>query len=214
MNALHLPTNGLTYGICKRLLDVVFCLIVLPFMLVAMGFVAIAVRLSSPGPILYRHRRIGFRNISFNLLKFRTMYHESDWVFWNHLSQSAEARREWRCYRKLRRDPRVTKVGAFLRRFNLDELPQLINVLLGEMSLVGPRPIVEEELQRYGPGGELYAAVLPGITGLWQVNGRGCLPYEQRVALDVEYVSTWSLARDCVVLTRTLTAVWTGRGAF
>ncbi|MBV8631063.1 MAG: sugar transferase [Silvibacterium sp.] len=214
MNALYLPTNGLAYFVCKRLLDLLLCVFALPFVLATMGLVAIAVSFSSPGPILYRHRRVGFRSKSFDLFKFRTMYHDSDRIFWNHLSQSAEARREWLRYRKLRRDPRVTKVGSFLRRFNLDELPQVINVLLGEMSVVGPRPIVEEELQRYGSGGELYAAVLPGITGLWQVSGRGCLPYEQRIALDVEYVSTWSLGRDCVVLCRTLKAVWTCRGAF
>jgi lipopolysaccharide/colanic/teichoic acid biosynthesis glycosyltransferase len=211
---LHLPTAGAGYRICKRLLDLILCIILSPIVLIAMVFVAVAVKLSSPGPVFYRHRRVGFRNRSFNLWKFRTMFHESDRIFWNHLSQSAEARREWLCYRKLRRDPRVTTVGAFLRRLNLDELPQLINVFRGEMSFVGPRPIVEEELQRYGPGGELYTAVLPGITGLWQVSGRGCLPYEQRVALDVEYVSTWSLASDFVVLTKTFNAVWTCRGAF
>ena len=214
MNALHLPTSGLAYRICKRLVDIVLCLAALPLVLLAMGLVAVAVRLSSPGPIFYRHTRIGLRNRPFQLWKFRTMFHESDRIFWNHLAHSAEARREWLCYRKLRRDPRVTGVGAILRRLNLDELPQLMNVLLGDMSLVGPRPIVQEELERYGPGAALYTAVLPGMTGLWQVSGRGCLSYEQRVALDVEYVSTWSLVRDFVLLTKTLNAVWTCRGAF
>ncbi len=214
MNALHLPTDRLSYRLAKRLLDLILCILLSPFVLLAMGFVAVAVKLSSPGPILYRHKRIGFQKKSFNLWKFRSMFHESDQIFWNHLAQSADARKEWMCYRKLRRDPRVTRVGAFLRRLNLDELPQMINVFLGDMSLVGPRPIVKEELQRYGPGGELYTAVLPGITGLWQVSGRGCLPYEQRVALDVEYVSTWSLARDFVLLAKTLNAIYTRRGAF
>ena len=214
MDSLHLPTNGLAYRICKRLLDIVLSIVLLPFVLAAMLLVAAAVKLSSPGPIFYRHIRVGRRNKSFHLWKFRTMFHESDRVFWNHLAQNAEARREWLCYRKLRSDPRVTRVGAFLRRSNLDELPQLLNVLVGQMSLVGPRPIVEEELERYGSGGALYTAVLPGITGLWQVSGRGCLPYEQRIALDVEYVSTWSLVRDFVVLTKTFNAVWTCRGAF
>jgi lipopolysaccharide/colanic/teichoic acid biosynthesis glycosyltransferase len=214
MNELHLPTNGVAYRICKRVLDLAVSIAILPFVVIAVGMVAIAVRLSSPGPIFYRHKRIGLRKKPFELWKFRTMLHESDGLFWNHLAQSPEARREWMCYRKLKRDPRVTRVGAFLRRLNLDELPQLLNVLIGDMSLVGPRPIVEEELVRYGPGGALYAAVLPGVTGLWQVSGRGCLPYEQRVALDIEYVSTWSLRRDLVVLTKTLNAVWTCRGAF
>jgi lipopolysaccharide/colanic/teichoic acid biosynthesis glycosyltransferase len=214
MNELHLPTNGVGYRICKRLLDLVLSIALLPFVLVAVAIVAISVKLSSPGPIFYRHTRIGLRKKPFNLWKFRTMFHESDRIFWNHLAQNPEARREWLCYRKLKRDPRVTRVGALLRRLNLDELPQLLNVLRGDMSLVGPRPIVEEELRRYGAGSSLYTAVLPGMTGLWQVSGRGCLPYEQRVALDVEYVSTWSLATDFVVLTKTLNAVWSCRGAF
>ena len=214
LNDLHLPTTGSAYLVWKRVLDLAFSIALLPLVLMAVAVVAIAIKLSSPGPVFYRHRRIGHRNKSFHLWKFRTMFHESDRIFWNHLMQSAEARREWSCYRKLRRDPRVTRIGALLRRFNLDELPQLLNVLLGEMSLVGPRPIVAEELERYGAGVALYTAVLPGITGLWQVSGRGCLLYEQRVALDVEYVSTWSLAADFVVLTKTVNAVWTCRGAF
>jgi lipopolysaccharide/colanic/teichoic acid biosynthesis glycosyltransferase len=214
MSALCLPTNGMAYKIGKRLLDLVLSIALLPLVLVLMVVVAVLVKTSSPGPVFYRHTRIGHRAKPFGLWKFRTMFHQSDQIFWNYLAESAEARREWLCYRKLKHDPRITKVGAFLRRTNLDELPQLLNVLLGQMSLVGPRPVVEEELKRYGAGRSLYAAVLPGITGLWQVSGRGCLPYEKRVALDVEYVSTWSFAGDLLVLTKTLNAVWTCRGAF
>jgi exopolysaccharide production protein ExoY len=214
MNTLHLPTDRLSYRFGKRLFDILLCIALSPFVLLAMVFVAVAVKLSSPGPILYRHTRVGFRNRAFSLWKFRSMFHESDQIFWSHLAQSADARREWMCYRKLRRDPRVTKVGGLLRRLNLDELPQMINVFLGDMSLVGPRPVVKEELERYGSGGELYTAARPGITGLWQVSGRGCLPYEKRVALDVEYVSTWSLGSDFVLLAKTLNAICTCRGAF
>ena len=214
MNALLLPIDGVAYRICKRLLDLLVSIALLPFVLIAIVFVAIIVKASSPGPVFYRHNRIGLKRRPFGLWKFRTMFHDSDQIFWAHLAQNPDARREWLCYRKLKHDPRVTKVGTFLRRSNLDELPQLLNVLLGDMSLVGPRPIVEEELKRYGSGGALYTAVLPGITGLWQVSGRGCLPYERRVALDVEYVSTWSLAADFMVLTKTLNAIWTCRGAF
>jgi exopolysaccharide production protein ExoY len=214
MNALHLPINGAAYRICKRLLDLLLSIALLPFAMIAIALVAVVVRASSTGPIFYRHTRVGLEGRPFGLWKFRTMLHNSDRIFWAHLAQSPEARHEWLCYRKLKHDPRVTKVGAFLRRSNLDELPQLLNVLVGDMSLIGPRPIVEEELKRYGSGGALYTAVLPGITGLWQVSGRGCLPYEQRVALDVEYVSTWSLARDFMVLTKTFHAIWTCRGAF
>lgn len=214
MHALYLPTNGGPYRIGKRALDIVLTTAAFPLVLPLVIIVAILVRASSPGPVFYRHTRIGQGGKPFGLWKFRTMFHKSDHVFWNHLAENPDARREWLRYRKLKRDPRITKIGAFLRRTNLDELPQLLNVFLGEMSLVGPRPIVEEELKRYGEGRALYTAVLPGITGLWQVSGRGSLPYERRVALDVEYVSTWSLAADAVVLTKTLNAVWTCRGAF
>lgn len=214
MNTLYLPTNGVTYKIVKRLLDIVLSIALLPIVLILVAIVAVIVKLTSPGPIFYQHRRVGLGRKDFGLWKFRTMFHNSDHIFWNHLAQNADARREWLCYRKLKYDPRITKVGAFLRRTNLDELPQLLNVILGQMSLVGPRPVVEDELKRYGAGEALYSAVLPGITGLWQVSGRGCLPYEKRVALDVEYVSTWSFGQDLVVLTRTLNAIWTCRGAF
>jgi exopolysaccharide production protein ExoY len=214
MNALYLPTNGIAYRIGKRALDLLLSITALPVVLFVVAIVAIIVRASSPGPVFYRHMRVGLNGKPFGLWKFRTMIHEGDYLFWNLLAESAEARREWVRYRKLKSDPRITKIGAFLRRTNLDELPQLLNVFLGQMSLVGPRPVVEEELKRYGVGKTLYAAVLPGITGLWQVSGRGSLPYERRVALDVEYVSTWSLLRDLMVLTKTLNAVWTCRGAF
>jgi lipopolysaccharide/colanic/teichoic acid biosynthesis glycosyltransferase len=211
---LYLPTNRAAYRIGKRALDLLISIAVLPVVLILVAVVAILVKATSPGPIFYRHVRVGLRKKPFGLWKFRTMIHGSDHIFWNHLAENPEARREWQCYRKLKRDPRITKIGSFLRRTNLDELPQILNVLLGDMSLVGPRPVVEEELTRYGAGGTLYAAVLPGITGLWQVSGRGSLPYERRVALDVEYVSTWSFTRDLLVLTKTLNAVWTCRGAF
>ena len=214
MDDLNLPTSGPAYRLGKRLLDLALCTLLLPVVLIAVAAVAVAVKLSSPGPIFYRHMRIGIHRRAFRLWKFRTMFHQSDRIFWNHLTQNAEARREWLRYRKLRHDPRITRTGALLRRLNLDELPQLLNVLLGQMSLVGPRPITEDELQRYGSGSALYTAVLPGITGLWQVSGRGCLPYEQRVALDIEYVATWSIANDFRLLTRTLNAVWSCRGAF
>lgn len=214
MSALSLPTNGVAYRIGKRSLDLLVSIASLPVVLILVAAVSFLVKATSPGPIFYRHIRIGLRGKPFGLWKFRTMRHQSNDLFWNHLAESAEAQREWDRYQKLKKDPRITKVGTFLRKTNLDELPQVLNVLLGDMSLVGPRPVVEEELKRYGAGGALYTAVLPGITGLWQVSGRGSLPYERRVALDVEYVSTWSFARDLMVLTKTLNAVWTRRGAF
>jgi len=135
-------------------------------------------------------------------------------VLARHLSENEGARQEWRATQKLVRDPRITPVGRFLRRTSLDELPQLWNVLRGEMSLVGPRPIVDSEISRYGPGYALYRRVLPGLTGLWQVSGRNRLPYEERVKLDLYYVTNWSLWLDLYILARTLRAVAQGEGAW
>jgi lipopolysaccharide/colanic/teichoic acid biosynthesis glycosyltransferase len=214
MERLRLPTDGVAYRIVKRALDLLLSLAILPVVIPAGVIVALLVKLSSPGPVFYRQPRIGLRGEPFFLWKFRTMICQGESVFRAHLAANADARHEWACYRKLRHDPRITRIGGFLRRTNLDELPQVFNVLLGQMSLVGPRPVVEEEMERYGAGATLYSAVLPGITGMWQVGGRGSVPYERRVALDVEYVSTWSLARDMQVLVQTFHAVWTGRGAY
>jgi exopolysaccharide production protein ExoY len=213
-DTLHLPTNGWVYRIGKRVFDFLISIALLPLFLLLAAVVAILVKVSSPGPVFYKHLRIGAGGKPFRVWKFRTMIPGSEHLLRHHLSEDADARQEWNSFRKLKDDPRVTRIGAFLRRTNLDELPQIFNVLAGEMSLVGPRPVMEEELERYGAGSALYKAVLPGMTGLWQVSGRGCLPYERRVALDVEYGSTWSLTRDLMVLTKTLNAVWTCRGAF
>ncbi len=195
-------------------MDLLISFLLLPPALLLGIIIAVLVKASSPGPVFYRHARTGLHSKRFLLWKFRTMIHNGDCVFQEYLAENPDARLEWDRYRKLRRDPRVTKIGAFLRRTNLDELPQLINVLRGEMSLVGPRPIMEEEIERYGAGSALYAAVLPGITGMWQVNGRCAIPYERRVALDIEYVCSWSLARDSAILIKTLLILPAGRGAF
>jgi exopolysaccharide production protein ExoY len=212
--SLRLPIDGAAHRIAKRSMDLLITVALLPVAICIALVVALVVKLDSPGPVLYRHTRVGRRGKPFELLKFRTMFHESDHVLRDHLAKDADAWKEWSCYRKLKKDPRITRTGAFLRRSNLDEIPQLLNVLRGEMSLVGPRPIVAEELLRYGSGGGLYTAVRPGVTGLWQVSGRGSLKYERRVALDVEYVSTWTLGRDVLMLIRTVGAVWTCRGAY
>lgn len=211
---LRLPTHGAAYRVGKRALDLLMALVILPPILLLAAIVAVLVKISSPGPIFFRHTRVGQGRKPFGLWKFRTMTHGSDDLLTAHLAQNPEAYEEWLCYRKLRKDPRVTRIGAILRKTNLDELPQILNVLRGEMSMVGPRPVVEEELERYGAGEALYSAARPGLTGLWQVSGRGCVSYERRVALDVEYVSTWSFTGDLVVLTKTVNAIRTGRGAF
>jgi Undecaprenyl-phosphate galactose phosphotransferase WbaP len=165
------------------------------------------------GPILFRHRRIGHRGVPFDCLKFRTMLIDGDRVLKDALARNPELRKEWMRDRKLRRDPRITRLGAFLRRTSLDELPQIWNVIRGDMSLVGPRPVVKEELQRYGRYVRDYLSVTPGITGLWQVMGRNNTTYQRRVALDAYYARNQSLSLDAYVLVKTIRVVLTGHGA-
>ncbi len=185
-------------------------LILAPLLLVVLA----AVRLDG-GPALYRHLRVGLGGRRFSCIKFRTMVPAADQVLAEHLATSPAAASEWSARRKLSDDPRVTPIGAMLRATSLDELPQLVNVLLGDMSLVGPRPVVAEELhQHYGAIGEAaYLAGRPGITGLWQVSGRSDLGYRERVALDIRYAADWSLLLDAQILLRTIPAVLTRRGA-
>lgn len=197
----------------KRVLDVTAAVLLLALLAPLLAIVACAIRLQG-GPVLYGHRRLGRGLREFRCLKFRTMRTDGDEVLTRLLDTDPAARREWRETRKLRDDPRVTRLGRLLRRTSMDELPQLINVLRGEMSLVGPRPVVREELdEHYGPAAAAYALVRPGITGLWQVSGRSDTTYRTRVALDTEYVATMSLAKDATILLRTVGVVLLGRGA-
>lgn len=197
----------------KRGIDVVAAFWLLVMLAPLLMLIALAIRLQG-GPALYGHRRVGRNLRAFQCLKFRTMRTDGDAVLARLLDEDADARREWRETRKLRNDPRVTRLGRLLRRTSLDELPQLINVLQGEMSLVGPRPVVREELDRhYGPAAAAYALVRPGITGLWQVSGRSDTSYSARVAFDTEYVATMSMRLDFAILFRTIAVVLARRGA-
>jgi exopolysaccharide production protein ExoY len=155
-------------------------------------------------PILFAHRRIGYAGKVFNCYKFRTMVAAPDDILITHLERNSDAAREWQEKRKLRNDPRVTELGRILRKSSLDELPQLFNVLRGDMSCVGPRPVVAEELPLYGEHAGEYLKVRPGLTGLWQVSGRADLNYDQRVAFDCHYVRSWSIWADLVILARTI----------
>lgn len=165
------------------------------------------------GPALFRHERIGSRNRRFHCLKFRTMVMNSHEVLERLLESDQAAAAEWHATHKLRNDPRVTRIGRFLRQTSLDELPQLFNVLVGDMSLVGPRPIVEAEVPRYDRDISFYFAARPGVTGLWQVSGRSDTSYAQRVRLDVWYVKNWSLWHDMAILMKTVPAILLRRGA-
>ena len=198
----------------KRVTDVAIALLALTAGLPLLLAVAVLVKLSSPGPVLYGHTRIGRYGRRFTAWKFRTMYRGADALLRKHFERFPKARKEWERDQKLRYDPRVTRVGRLLRRSSLDELPQMWNVLRGEMSVVGPRPIVDDEVERYADGFELYTAVKPGITGLWQVSGRTDVGYETRVRLDAFYVRHWSPWLDAYVLARTFVALVCRKGAY
>jgi exopolysaccharide production protein ExoY len=176
--------------------------------------VLLAVKLTSPGPVLFAHRRVGRHGRRFACLKFRTMAIDADAQLKALLDRDPAARAEWQRSQKLRRDPRVTSIGRFLRRTSLDELPQVFNVLIGDMSLVGPRPIVESEIPRYGRHFAIYCRVRPGVTGLWQVQRHAGTSYRRRVAFDVAFARARSLRLYLLILARTVPAVLTGRGAW
>lgn len=198
----------------KRAMDLTVACLGLPLVGLTLVVLGVLVRLESRGPAFFGHRRVGRSNRSFPAWKLRTMYVDADRLFREALTKDASLQEEWRRHRKLRRDPRITRVGRFLRKTSLDELPQLWNVLRGEMSLVGPRPIVEEEIDGYGPDFSLYCRVTPGITGLWQVSGRNMVTVRDRVRLDSYYVRNWSIWLDIHILARTAKAVLTGKGAY
>ena len=198
----------------KRALDLLIVLFGLPMVSLIILLLGLLVRLESSGPAFYAHPRIGRNRTTFRTWKIRTMQADGDRVLQNALAGDAALREEWARDRKLRRDPRVTRVGKFLRRTSLDELPQFWNVLRGEMSLVGPRPIVEQEVEAYGPNFSLYCRVTPGLTGLWQVSGRSELSQSDRVRLDSYYVRNWSPWLDLHILARTARVVLTGQGAY
>jgi Undecaprenyl-phosphate galactose phosphotransferase WbaP len=208
------PRRLFRYRFIKRALDILLIIAISPFLLLLVGIIAAAVRLSSEGPIFFSHRRIQRHGAFFTMWKFRTMCVNSSEVLEAYLAANPAARVEWRKSHKLKNDPRITRVGEFLRKTSLDELPQFWNVLTGSMSLVGPRPIVAAEVEKYGEYFADYCLVKPGITGLWQVSGRSSCTYGQRVQLDRQYARTWSLRGDFVILVKTLSAVFNQDGAY
>lgn len=199
--------------IVKRVFDVVVGLALIVLLLPTLVVIALIVKRDG-GPALYGHTRVGRNGRKFRCLKFRSMVVNSEEVLKQLLATDPEARAEWEREFKLKNDVRVTRIGRFLRRTSLDELPQLWNVVRGEMSLVGPRPIIDQELERYGANSKYYLMATPGITGLWQVSGRSETDYATRVSLDVTYVQNWSLHRDIEILFKTFVVVIRGTGAY
>ncbi len=210
---IHDNLRKRTARIIKRSFDIVGSITLLA--LLSPVFIYLMLRIGRDGgqPI-YGHERVGYNGRRFKCLKFRTMVRNSQAVLAELLANDPDARAEWEADFKLRNDPRITPVGHFLRRTSLDELPQLWNVLRGEMSLVGPRPIVEAELPRYGNKLDYYLMAKPGMTGLWQINGRNDVDYHTRVYFDAWYVKNWSLWHDIAILFKTITVVCKRRGAY
>jgi exopolysaccharide biosynthesis polyprenyl glycosylphosphotransferase len=196
--------------VVKGALDRSVALAALVLLAPALGLIALAVRLSGPGPVLYRQQRVGLGGQHFTMLKFRSMVPGAD----QQVAGLSDGNDADGLLFKMRQDPRVTPVGRWLRRLSLDELPQLVNVLTGEMSLVGPRPPLPVEVARYDTSVSRRLLVKPGLTGLWQISGRSDLPWEEAVRLDLRYVENWSLALDIQILWKTARAVVTASGAY
>ena len=209
-NNLSRPYNRIIKRIFDLTLTIVGGLMISPILLA----IALAVAIDNRGHVIFAHKRVGAAGKKFPCYKFQTMIPDAEAKLKEYLAENPEARREWEETFKLTHDPRVTKLGNFLRRTSLDELPQLWNVIRGEMSLVGPRPIVQAEVVRYGKNIREYYMVLPGITGMWQVSGRSDTTYPERVAMDTWYVRNWSVWIDLMYLFKTVKAVFKGKGAY
>jgi Undecaprenyl-phosphate galactose phosphotransferase WbaP len=197
----------------KRFVDVVGASLLLLLTAPILAAIAIAIRRDSDGGVLYRQERMGLDGRIFRVLKFRTMYEDADRRLSDILNSDPARNEEYQRYHKLKNDPRITAVGRILRRYSMDELPQLFNVLWGDMSLVGPRAYMPSELPQMDRLARVVLQVPPGVTGLWQVSGRNDVSFQERVALDVHYVHNWSLALDIYLLARTVPTVLSGDGA-
>lgn len=205
------PYNLILKRAIELTLAIIVSIIFVPFFL----FCAIVIKLTSPGPVLFKQPRIGKEQKLFNCLKFRSMYQDAGDRLHSLLNEQKVSREEWHRFRKIKgKDPRVTPFGRFLRRFSLDELPQLFNVLKGEMNLVGPRPYLPSELEKIGSFINIITKVVPGMTGLWQVSGRSELSFQERLLLDEYYVKNWSLWMDFVIILKTFGVVLKGKGAY
>lgn len=203
-----------TYRLTKRVFDLILTicggLFILPFMCIIAAFIYF----DSPGPVIYKQKRIGQNGKEFDFYKFRSMVIDADKVIDEYLEKNPEAKREWQRNFKLKYDPRVTRIGRFIRKTSVDELPQLWNVIKGDMSLVGPRPLLPNEVKRYGAYIEDYILVPPGLTGVWQVSGRSDTTFEERVQMDSWYIHNWTIWIDIVYLAKTFLVIIKSKGAY
>jgi len=198
----------------KRGMDLAIAFPVLIFVSPLLMLIYALLKVFDPGPALFTQLRVGRDGRQFTVYKFRTMRVDAEERLADMLAKNPRAAAEWAKYQKLRCDPRVTMLGRFLRKSSLDELPQLLNILRGEMSVIGPRPVTAAEMARYGSDVPFYTAVRPGVLGLWQVKGRNRLTYPERVALDVQYVKTWSVWQDMKIIVMAIPVVLLGLGAY
>lgn len=210
-------THNLTFktNLCiKRCIDIFLILFFSPILVPVFILLMLLTKLTSRGPIFYGHKRVGKNGKEFKCWKFRSMCIDADKKLEEILAKNPQMREEWEKERKFQNDPRVTKFGKFLRKTSLDELPQLINILLGQMSFVGPRPVTEPELERYGQFRDYVLSVTPGLSGMWQTSGRSDTDYEERIMLDLYYIQNWSIWLDIWILIKTVYVVVKGRGAY
>jgi Undecaprenyl-phosphate galactose phosphotransferase WbaP len=198
----------------KRFLDLVITLAITPVALPLIALIAILIKLESAGPIFYANERIGYQGGKFKAWKLRSMVVNGEQALRKHFESHPDEKQTWERTQKLKRDPRMTRIGRLLRKTSIDELPQFWNVLKGDMSVVGPRPFLESQIEMYGPSFELYKQVRPGITGLWQVSGRNHLTFKERVQLDAYVIQNWSVWMDIYILARTISVVLTANGAY
>ena len=210
-------THNLTFKsnlFFKRLLDILLIVLFSPILIPVFLILMILTKLTSKGPIFYGHKRVGKNGKEFKCWKFRSMCIDADKKLEEILANNPEMRAEWEKERKFQNDPRVTKFGKFLRKTSLDELPQLLNILAGQMSFVGPRPVTEPELDHYGDFKNFVLSVTPGLSGMWQTSGRSDTDYEERITLDLYYIQNWSIWLDIWILIKTVYVVLKGRGAY
>ncbi|MCR4734778.1 MAG: undecaprenyl-phosphate galactose phosphotransferase WbaP [Treponema sp.] len=209
--------HNLTFGInifLKRLLDIGLIIFFSPFLIPIFLILMILVKVTSKGPIFYGHKRVGKNGKEIKCWKFRSMYKNSQEMLEEILANDPVRREEWERDRKFVDDPRVTKFGKFLRKTSLDELPQLINILLGQMSFVGPRPVTKDEIAKYGDYADYVLSVIPGLSGMWQISGRSETSYEERIAFDTYYIQNWSIWLDIWIIIKTVWVVLKGKGAY
>ena len=198
----------------KRFIDLFLLLISSPITIPVVLIVSLAIKISSPGPVFYGHKRTGRNGREFKCWKFRSMVIDADKQLEKILAENPQMRAEWEKDRKFTNDPRVTKIGKILRKTSIDEIPQFFNILTGEMSFIGPRPVTEPELKKYGNKAEFILSVQPGLSGMWQISGRSDTGYEERVTLDSYYIQNWSVWLDIWIIIKTVYVVLRGKGAY